>query len=107
MSPYKMIHDTMENFDFRKVQSIMEFLDWRWAGGGYKVPDQSQLKRQAHSLLVDAIELAEKEPFEHEEVAYFSTTGGFKATALKGSNNKVNFIRLEFIVEEWEQDINE
>lgn len=107
MSPYKMIYDIMENFEFGKVQSVMEHLDWRWAGENYQVPSRERLERQAHSLLIDAIEVAEKEPFEHEGVPYLSATGGFRATALKGPNNRVNFIKLEFIIEEWEQDISE
>lgn len=107
MSPYKMIYEVMENFNFDQVQSVMEHLDWRWAGTNYRVPDREQLERQAHSLLVDAIEVAEKEPFEHEGIPYFSSTGGFKATALKGKNNRVNFIQLEFVLEQWEHSADE
>ena len=107
MSPYKMIHDVMENFEFDKIQSVMQHLDWRWAGDGYKVPSIEQLKRTAYDLLVDAIEMAEKEMFEHDGIAYFSATGGLKAMVFKGENNRVNLIRLEFIIEEWEQSVNE
>lgn len=107
MNPYKMIYDVMENFNFSQVKYAMECLNWKWAMAENKVPNIEQLKKQAHSLLVDAIELAENEPFEHDGITYFSSTGGFKATALKGEDNRVNFIRLEFILEEWEEDINE
>ena len=30
----QMIDDIMDNFDFDKVQTAMEALDWQWAGKG-------------------------------------------------------------------------
>ena len=28
----KMIDDIMDEFDFNRVETVMEFLDWKWAG---------------------------------------------------------------------------
>jgi hypothetical protein len=51
----KMIDDIMDNFDFNRVQTAMEALDWRWASEG--VPSIKQLKETAVYLLKSAAEL--------------------------------------------------
>ena len=28
----KMIDDIMDEFDFNRIETVMEFMDWRWAG---------------------------------------------------------------------------
>lgn len=100
MSPYKMVIEVIDQFNFQRVFAVMECLDWRWSGK--KTPDLSELRRCAYGLLVDAIEVAHECAFENESIGYFSATGGFKATAFKGEDNRVNHLQLEFIVEEQE-----
>jgi hypothetical protein len=35
---------------------------------------------------------------------YMSSTGGFKAVAIKNKYNHLEFLKLEFVLTEWESD---
>ena len=45
----KMIDDIIENFDFKRVHSVMEHLNWKWIDKG--VPSIDDLKDTARHLL--------------------------------------------------------
>ena len=40
------LDEIMDNFDFEKVEKVMEFLDWKWAfiEGSPKVPTRADLR---------------------------------------------------------------
>lgn len=50
------IDEIMDGFDFRKVHSVMQLLDWRWKlDDGFVIPTEFQIRRCARTVLRDAI----------------------------------------------------
>jgi hypothetical protein len=77
-----MIDEIMEEFKFKKVESVMYHLDWQWAGSNYRTPNIDELKEAAEERLRDAAESRLGNFIDtHHEVGIISATGGFKATA--------------------------
>lgn len=83
------IDEIMDNFDFEKVAKVMEGLNWGWVNSetDLKIPDVSELRKQARRLLTTALK-------ENTSIA----TGGFKVTYLKDEK----FLHLEFVVTDWD-----
>lgn len=101
----KMVENIMENFRWRKCQIAMKALNWSWATlPGTGIPDVSDLRRTARYLIDSAIKSALESKTLRPDESYFSATGGLKATVTKNRNNHINFIQLEFILEEWDDD---
>jgi len=59
----------MKTFDFEKVHSYMQEVNWQWRGEG--VPEPRELKMTAFTLLSNVINA--------DEPAFNSSTGGFTA----------------------------
>ena len=103
----QMIDDIMDNFEFDKVQTAMEALDWQWAGKG--IPSIEQLRETAVYLLKSAAELRLDAYLDsYWEEGIINSTGGFQATAYC-DENKTKIVRLDlrFILEEWDSEIKE
>ena len=100
---YDMINEVLAHFDFDKVNQTMKALNWTWWNEG--VPTIQQLKESAEHHMNSAIEqvLSEKNK-EHHKVAWISASGGFKAMAWKTKKGKLETVRLEFIVSEWDTE---
>ena len=99
----KMVDDIINEFNFEKVQKTMHALDWTWASIQMAVPSISELKNTARYLLINVYNLRQDEYKEtHPEVPVTCGTGGFRATALCNEDQVVDFLKLEFIVSEWE-----
>lgn len=82
------IDSIMENFDFDKVQSVMDYLDWKWVGTKNGIPDVDEIKDEARRMLIDAA-------FEETTIS----CGGLKATYKPDDENPDDpFILLEFIL---------
>jgi len=90
----KLLDEIMENFDFKKVHNVMEFLDWKWASSttADAVPSIDEIKDEAARLLWDVV----NDP-ENEVIA----TGGLRVTK-DFSDYRHPFISLEFVLEEWD-----
>jgi len=103
----QMIDDIMDNFDFIKVQTVMEALNWQWAGKG--VPSIKQLKETAVYLLKGAAELRLGDYLEsYWEQGIINSTGGFQATAYCDENKtKITMLDLRFVLEEQDSEIKE
>jgi hypothetical protein len=103
----QIIDDIMDNFDFDKVQTAMEALDWQWAGKG--VPSIKQLKETAVYLLKSAAELRLEDYLEsHWEQGIINSTGGFQATAYcDATKTKIIALDLKFILEEQDSEVKE
>jgi len=100
-----MVDDIMDEFDFEKVQRTMHALDWKWANTQMAVPSISELKDTARYLLIHVYNMRTDEYKEtHPEVPVTCGTGGFRATALCNEDGVVDFLKLEFIVTEWESE---
>jgi hypothetical protein len=61
------------------------------------------MKESATKRLNDAIEgVLNKENNTRSDVPYTVSSGGFKATAFKNRYGYLDFLKLEFVVTEWE-----
>lgn len=102
----KMIQSIMENFNWEQTQRAMDLLDWKWRG---EYVTEDMLKEEAERLLRGAMEsrLGEfkSEPY---EVAIINGTGGFEAKAwCDESKTKIVGLRLDFILNSWDDSIEE
>jgi hypothetical protein len=102
-----MVDDILDEFDFEKVREVMVALDWKWASAEADIPSMSKLKDTARHLLISVYNLRkDKYTITHPEVPVQVETGGFKATALANEDSgEVDFLKLEFIVTEWEAGV--
>jgi hypothetical protein len=100
-----MVDDILTEFDFDKVHEVMVALDWKWASTHPSVPSIRDLKDTARQLLISVYNLRKDEYKEtHSEVPVQIATGGFRAIALSNDDGVVDFLKLEFIVTEWEAE---
>lgn len=89
----RIIAEVMDNFDFDRVEKVMQFLGWSWFddGGRFEVPSISVLKWRAEGMLDDVME--------HYGTGEYCSVkcGGFVATlTVKGE------LSLEFVLNESE-----
>ena len=93
----KAIAEIIEEFDFEKVKSVMDFLKWTWHSVNNEtgIPSTGKLVKEAEKLLNEAwdkaLELRED---------YMVGTGGFKAVALY-EDAEVCQIDLSFVLTDW------
>lgn len=104
-SPYEvrqdMITEIIEEFDFEKCCKVMLALDWGWRGQGS--PSIERMKKFAIDILNSAINgVLTRENNTRCDVPYTASSGGFKAIAYKSRYGHLDFIKLEFVVTEWE-----
>jgi|LauGreDrversion4_2_1035121.scaffolds.fasta_scaffold113493_3 hypothetical protein len=99
----KMRDDILENFDFKKCEIAMQFLNWTW-GFQEMNPRVEDLKKTANYLLESAakgcLESRECKPYQ----TYFSSTGGLKATTMKDKYGNLIHLHLEFLLTDWGSD---
>lgn len=105
MTKVKMISEIMEEFDFERVQTAMQALNWAWRGSKHS-PTLSELQETAEDLLISAIDGIQKELDMQPNVSYCAGTGGFEATAILGEDLKLCYLSLKFIVTEWDTNNN-
>jgi hypothetical protein len=98
----QMIDDILDNFNFNRVQTAMEALDWRWVSEG--VPSIDQLKEKAVYLLKSAAELRLDEYLDsYWEEGIINGTGGFQATAYcNEAKTQIIALDLKFVLTEWD-----
>ena len=102
----KMIDDIMDEFNFARVQNVMDYLDWKWVG---EYVTMEMLRNEAERLLRGAVEMRlgeyKNEPY-YEPVQY--STGGLQATAwCNESKTKITALDLKFVLEEWDEEIRD
>jgi hypothetical protein len=86
MKKKEQIKLVLDEFDFKKVQSVMNFLNWKWKfENGSRVPSYQELEHNAKLQL-------EKVADANEENAIFEL-GGFEASKQDG------VLQLRFILE--------
>jgi hypothetical protein len=103
----QMIDDILDNFDFIKVQTVMEALNWQWTGEG--VPSIDQLKEKAVYLLKGAAKLRLEEYLDsYWEEGIINGSGGFQATAYcNEAKTQIIALDLKFVLEEWDSEVKE
>ena len=100
---YDMVNEVLAHFDFEAVNQTMKALNWTWHGEG--IPSIQSLKESAEHHMISAINQAlSPNNKEHYEVAWISSSGGFKAMAWKTKKGKLAKVQLEFIVSEWDTE---
>ena len=102
----KMIDDIMDEFNFAKVQNVMDHLGWKWVGEYVTI---EMLREEAERLLKGAIfaRLHEYRDW-HWELGIHHCTGGFEATAFcNESKTKITGLELKFILSSWDESIEE
>jgi hypothetical protein len=103
----KMIEDIMNEFNFKRIQSAMDHLKWQWAGEG--VPTIESLRKQAERLLRGAMK-SRLGSFRHEshEVGIVNGAGGLEAKAwCDETKTKIIALDLKFVLESWDESIEE
>lgn len=90
---HELINRVMDNFDTRKVQKIMEVLDWRWVNTDERNPQYYEIAKSARRLLKEAV-LNGKTKSDPYDVA----CGGLYAEYNEG------FLTLQFISESSDYD---
>ena len=83
----RMIQECLDNFDFNKVQRVMEFLQWEWSSSA-GVPTVYDLREGAKRLLKQVI----------KEDLLFIGTGGLWVSRPYGN------LHLSFSIEDWEAE---
>lgn len=93
----KFIDEIMDEFDFKCVKDVMNFLKWGlYMNGKESIPTEPELRRYARNLIEDLIETVEYSV----ENFHYSQCGPFKVTIIK-EGGFIQSIKLEFIVETW------
>lgn len=101
----ELIDDIMDNFNFKKVQSTMKFLNWKWSGSDGEVPSVVDIRRQARKLLVEVCELCLKQKNISPDTQVCVGTGGLLARAFRSECGKfVSNLELEFIIATWDSE---
>lgn len=112
----------MENFNFVRVQNVMEFLNWEWGFTENGVPTVEEIKETVEQYLDELIDKAWSEALEGvtddslvyeagvstEKDAIYSwtiDTGGFNYTIAVFDNSDVR-LSVKFVVEDYEDANN-
>ena len=99
----ELIDEVIENFDFYKCQLMMEYMGWRWmTHDGYRIPTKYDLIEAAKEGIQSAIEGSKENGRMTLNEAYNSSSGGLKASVYKNRYNQITFIRLEFVLTDWD-----
>ena len=69
---------------------------------GYRIPTKYDLIEAAKDRIQSAIEGIKGAGRMSLNESYGSSSGGLKATAYKNRYNQITFIKLEFILTEWD-----
>jgi hypothetical protein len=101
-----MIEDILNEFDFDKVERVMEALNWKWRG---ETPTLYDLREEALRLLRGAAK-SRLGDFKdtHHEIAIINACGGFEAKAwCDEGKTKITGLDLAFVVTSWDSSIEE
>jgi hypothetical protein len=84
------VDEIMDSFDFRRVASVMEHLNWTWKDSKTP-PDEYEIRKEARSIMRVAIKSGES-----------VSTGGFIARLISGEENGEKWAKIDlaFAVED-------
>ena len=102
----EMIDNIIEHFEWKRVQEVMDYLDWQWRGEYVTI---AMLKETAERLLRGAIDSRFGEFIdESDEIGIANSTGGLEAKAWC-DEDKTHIVRLElkFVLSSWDESIDE
>jgi hypothetical protein len=101
-----MIKEIIDGFDFGRVETVMDALDWQWRG---ETPTIDDLYEEAKRLLRGAAE-SRLGRFKdtHHDVAIINACGGFEVRAFCNEDKtKITGLDLAFVVASWDSSIEE
>jgi hypothetical protein len=101
-----MIKDIMNEFEFNRVECVMDALNWRWRG---EIPTIQDLREEAERLLRGAAK-SRLGDFKdsHCDTPIINATGGFEARAwCNKEKTQVTRLDLAFVVTSWDSSIEE
>ena len=102
----EMINNIMENMDWEKIQTTMDYLRWEWRGEYVTV---EMLKEEGERLLRDAAKsrLGEYKETTHE-TPIMHGCGGFEARAwCNEDKTHITGLDLSFVLSSWNDGIEE
>ena len=102
----QMIDGIMENFEWKRVQSTMDYLDWQWRGEYVTV---AMLKETAKRLLRGAMD-SRLGDFKNEshEIGIVNGTGGLEAKAwCDETKSRIVALDLKFVLSSWDESIED
>lgn len=88
------IDEVMDCFEFGRVATCMEALEWRWCGG--RVPEEHEIRASARRQMKAAFGRFNRNP----NINY-SSTGGFEVRVDEHS------VSLNFVVSDWVAEIDQ
>ena len=102
----QMIDEILDEFNFAKVQNIMDYLGWKWVGEYVTI---EMLREEAERLLRGAAEARlGKYKNEHWETPILHSTGGLQAMAFCNEDKtKITGLDLKFVLTEWDTEIED
>ena len=101
----KMIKDIVHNFNFDRVNKVMELLDWKWYttecpnGKIPSVPDMISICLQ---YLKRGISETKDHYLNTGEKDYSISTGGFEYYFELNEEDKIDYVSMKFVLTEWE-----
>lgn len=102
----KMIDGIMDSFEWKRVQEVMDYLDWQWCGEYVTV---AMLKETAKRLLRGAMDsrLGDFKSESHE-IGIVNGTGGLEAKAwCDETKSRIVALDLKFVLSSWDESIEE
>ena len=98
--PTDDINEILDEFDFERVNDVMEAICWEWvmSDGRYGIPSIPELRKQSRRLLEETV----SNLISSKETQYYIESGGFRAEANKYDDDPKIYIRLSFVVTSWE-----
>jgi len=100
-----MIKEIIDMFDFGRVETVMDALNWKWRG---ETPTLYDLREEALRLLRGAAK-SRLGDFKdtHHEIAIINACGGFEARAYCNEDKtKITGLDLAFVVSSWDSSID-
>ena len=88
----EQIDEIMDNFDFNKVAKVMDFLDWRWYLKEYRVPEESEIRKNVRMYLSKTYDYGEGQGRKYE-----TKTGGFTYSY----DPQYTELKLSFELDSW------
>jgi len=88
----KHIDEVMDEFNFGKVQKVMDFLGWQWAGAEEGVPREAELRKQVRDLM----DICYQQSFTHKR-DWNTGTGGFNVRYYY----EVDVFEVDFCLTHW------
>ena len=100
----KKLREIDEWFDWERVHTTMDYLDWRWwRNDDHFLPTIDDLKEEVHKLCTSAFEGAKKMQLVEPSYCgpYTTACGGFNVMCWVKENGKLDGFVVSFEIEEW------